>query len=72
MRLVLESATDCAIVTADLDSAITGWNRGAGNVLGCDESQAGQQVRADKPVRVVVAADERHLRDDAYHPAGGR
>ncbi len=33
-RLILESATDYAIITADLDGRITSWNVGASNILG--------------------------------------
>ncbi len=40
LRLVLESATDFAIVTIDLDGHLTGWNIGARNILGWDEAEA--------------------------------
>lgn len=33
-RAIVESATDYAIITFDLDGRITGWNRGARTVLG--------------------------------------
>ncbi len=40
LRLVLESATDFAIVTIDLDGYLTGWNIGARNILGWEEAEA--------------------------------
>ncbi len=46
LRLVLESATDFAIVTIDLDGHLTGWNVGARNILGWDEAEAlGREAR---------------------------
>jgi len=38
--LILESATDYAIITTDLAGRITGWNVGAHNVLGWQEVEA--------------------------------
>ena len=38
--LILESATDYAIITTDLAGRITGWNVGAHNVLGWQEAEA--------------------------------
>ncbi len=44
--LILESATDYAIITTDLVGRITGWNIGAHNVLGWQEAEAlGQPAR---------------------------
>ncbi len=39
-RLVLQSATDYAIVTCGLDGRITGWSAGAQNVLGWEPAEA--------------------------------
>jgi PAS domain S-box-containing protein len=39
LRLILESATDFAIITTGLDGRITGWNAGARNILGWDEAE---------------------------------
>ena len=33
LETLLESATDYAIITLDLEGRITGWNRGAGGVI---------------------------------------
>ncbi len=38
LRLVLESATDIAIVTLDKEGLVTGWNVGARNILGWGET----------------------------------
>ncbi len=40
LRLVLDSAVDYAIITTDADGCITGWNRGAENLLGWAELDA--------------------------------
>src|SRR3712207_3611655 len=39
LRAILESATDYAIITLDLDGHVTSWNSGARNVLGWDASE---------------------------------
>ncbi|MXQ12404.1 sensor histidine kinase [Microvirga makkahensis] len=39
LRAILESATDYAIITLDLDGLITSWNSGARNILGWDEGE---------------------------------
>jgi PAS domain S-box-containing protein len=45
-RLILESATDYAIITMDLSGVVTEWNVGARNVLGWERHQAvGEHVR---------------------------
>jgi PAS domain S-box-containing protein len=45
-RLILESATDYAIITTDPGGDITEWNEGARNLLGWERTQAlGQHVR---------------------------
>ncbi len=38
-RAIVESATDYAIITLDLDGRITGWSRGARAVLGWEEAE---------------------------------
>jgi PAS domain S-box-containing protein len=38
-RAIVESATDYAIITLDLDGRITGWNGGAREVLGWEEAE---------------------------------
>ena len=37
LRAILESATDYAIITLDLNGSVTSWNSGARNILGWDE-----------------------------------
>lgn len=45
-RLILESATDYAIITADLSGVVTEWNIGARNILGWEPHQAiGEHLR---------------------------
>src|SRR5919112_5977847 len=45
-RLIVESATDYAIFTTDLDGRVTSWNAGAQNVLGFEEGDIlGRDVR---------------------------
>jgi PAS domain S-box-containing protein len=39
MRLILESATNFAIITTGLDGRVTGWNSGARNIFGWDEAE---------------------------------
>jgi PAS domain S-box-containing protein len=39
LRAILESATDYAIITLDLDGHVTSWNNGARNILGWDEGE---------------------------------
>jgi PAS domain S-box-containing protein len=39
LRAILESATDYAIITLDLNGAVTNWNSGARNILGWEESE---------------------------------
>jgi len=38
LRLILESATDFAIITTDLQGRVTSWNVGARNILGWEEA----------------------------------
>jgi len=74
LRLVLESATDFAIVTIDLDGHLTGWNTGAHNILGWDEAEAlGRHARmfwtpedraAEVPEAEMRAARELGRADD--------
>lgn len=39
MRLALNRAVDFAIIVADLDGCVTGWNAGARNLLGWSEGE---------------------------------
>ena len=39
LRLVLESATDFAIVTMDANGRVTGWNAGASNIMGWSQAE---------------------------------
>jgi PAS domain S-box-containing protein len=39
LRLILESATDFAIITIGLDGRVSGWNAGARNILGWREEE---------------------------------
>ncbi|MBD2751224.1 PAS domain S-box protein [Microvirga sp. BT688] len=39
LRAILESATDYAIITLDLDGKVTSWNSGARNILGWGEGE---------------------------------
>jgi PAS domain S-box-containing protein len=39
-RALLESATDYAIITLDLNGVVLSWNKGAKNILGWDEEEA--------------------------------
>ncbi len=46
LRLIMESASDFAIFTTDLDGRVTEWNAGAQNVLGWEEAEiVGQDAR---------------------------
>jgi PAS domain S-box-containing protein len=38
-RLILEGATDYAIITIDLEGRVTGWNEGARRILGYEEAE---------------------------------
>jgi PAS domain S-box-containing protein len=38
-RLILDSATDYAIITLDIDGCITSWNAGAQNIMGYAEAE---------------------------------
>ena len=53
-RLVVESATDYAIFTTDLDRRITGWNIGAERVLGWAEVEA-----VGQPADVIFTPEDR-------------
>ena len=45
LSAILESATDYAIITTDLDQVITTWNAGARNIMGWEEAEiVGQHV----------------------------
>jgi PAS domain S-box-containing protein len=53
-RLIVESATDYAIFTTDLEGRVTSWNAGAQNVLGFEEHEI---LRQD--ARVLWTAEDR-------------
>ncbi|WP_237213369.1 PAS domain S-box protein [Falsiroseomonas oryziterrae] len=53
-RLVVESARDFAIITLDLGGVITGWNSGAGRMLGYAETEA-----IGLPGAMLFTADDR-------------
>ncbi|MDQ4137176.1 MAG: PAS domain S-box protein [Pseudomonadota bacterium] len=77
-RLIVESATDYAIFTTDLDGRVTSWNAGAQNVLGFEESEIlGQDARIlwtpeDRASRVPEeemrgAREEGRAEDERWH-----
>ncbi len=53
-RLVIESATDYAIFTMDLDRRVTGWNVGAERVLGWTEAEA-----VGQPADMIFTPEDR-------------
>ncbi|HEX2552690.1 MAG TPA: HWE histidine kinase domain-containing protein [Microvirga sp.] len=53
-RLIVESATDYAIFTTDLDGRVTSWNAGAQNVLGFEEPEI-----LGEDARVIWTAEDR-------------
>jgi PAS domain S-box-containing protein len=63
-RAMVESATDYAIFTFDLDGRITGWNRGAREVLGWEEAEVIGQSAAliFLPEDRVAGAPEAEMR----------
>lgn len=52
--LVLESATDYAIITTDLGGHITCWSRGAETILGWQPDEV-----AGKPIDLIFSAKDR-------------
>ena len=55
-RVIVESATDYAIFTIDLDGLVTSWNAGAQNVLGYEE---GEIVGQDSPPSLDAGGSRR-------------
>jgi two-component system CheB/CheR fusion protein len=53
-RLILESATDYAIITTDVAGVVTGWNPGARELLGWTEKEI-----LGRPVDVIFTAEDR-------------
>ena len=53
-ELVLESATDYAIITTDLQGLITYWNPGAEGILGWAESEV-----LTRPIDLIFTAEDR-------------
>jgi PAS domain S-box-containing protein len=77
-RLIVESATDYAIFTTDLDGRVTSWNAGAQNVLGFEEDEIlGRDARilwtpedraAGAPEEEMRGArDEGRAEDERWH-----
>jgi PAS domain S-box-containing protein len=54
LRLILESTTDYAIITTDLDGRVTLWNPGATRLLGWSEQEI-----VGEPVQRIFTPDER-------------
>ncbi|MGI4951576.1 MAG: PAS domain S-box protein [Janthinobacterium lividum] len=78
LRLILESATDFAIMATDLEARITEWNLGARNILGWSEAEMlGQDARIiwtpeDREARAPEeemrqAREEGSAADDRWH-----
>lgn len=78
MRLLLESATDFAIFTIDLNGSITGWTDGASRLLGYSEGEIigqharalftpedRQQQRAEKEMK--LALEQGRSEDERWH-----
>ena len=65
LRLILESASDFAIFTTDLDGRVTEWNAGARNVLGWQEAEiVGQDARIIwTPENREAGAPEQEMQD---------
>jgi PAS domain S-box-containing protein len=78
LESLLESATDYAIITLDLDGRITGWNSGAEQVLGWSEAEVvGQNASlfftpedqdAEAPAKeMAIARDYGRASDERWH-----
>ena len=78
LRAILESATDYAIITLDLEGRITTWNTGACTIFGWDRSEViGQHTRliftpedqavgvAEMEMRLALATG--HAGDERWH-----
>lgn len=77
-RQVLDSAVDYAIISKDLEGNVTGWNRGAENVLGWSEAEMLGQPAAiifdpvDRNVglpdlEMATARDKGRAADERWH-----
>lgn len=68
-RLIVESATDYAIFTTDVDGRVTSWNAGAQNVLGFDEQDIlGRDARIIwTPEDAAAGAPEAEMRGARTH-----
>ncbi|CAO3426385.1 PAS domain S-box protein [Azospirillum doebereinerae] len=76
---VLESATEHAIITLDLDGRITGWNPGAVNNLGWSEAEAlgrdsgallftpEDRARNRPEYEMMLARELGHVSDERWH-----
>jgi PAS domain S-box-containing protein len=64
-RLIVESATDYAIFTMDLDRRITGWNVGAERVLGWREDEI-----VGLPVDVIFTPEDREAGAPGWEARG--
>jgi len=53
LRAIVESAMDHAIITADLDNRITGWNSGATRLLGWEEADV-----LGRPLRLIFTPED--------------
>jgi PAS domain S-box-containing protein len=53
-RAIVESATDYAIITTDMDGLITSWNRGACTILGWEEAEV-----TGKPMALIFLPEDR-------------
>ena len=82
LETLLESATDYAIITLDLEGRITGWNRGAEGLLGWSEAEAiGQDAslffspqdrEAEAPAsEMSIAHDYGRATDERWHVRKG-
>ncbi|MBO1908933.1 PAS domain S-box protein [Microvirga sp. 3-52] len=82
LESLLESATDYAIITLDLDGRITGWNSGAEKVLGWSEAEVlGQSASlfftpedqdAEAPAKEMATAhDYGRATDERWHVRKG-
>ena len=67
-RAILESAADYAILTLDPDLRVTGWNKGAENLLGWSEAEA-----LGMDGRLTFTPEDRELGEpEAERPGRGR
>jgi PAS domain S-box-containing protein len=77
-RAILESAADYAILTADPDGRVTGWNKGAENLLGWSEAEAlgmdarltftpEDRERGEPEAEMAMAVAEGRAGDERWH-----